>query len=86
MARKGETTMNRKRSVTWSRVASVLALVSAVLIPWYGWQAAAGVGVFVLAGALMAPHASLPHRGRLRLLAEAVRRRVVRSPWRMKRL
>ena len=71
--------------LTATRIASVLALLAAILIPWYGWIAAGAVAALVLAGALLAPHPHLPHRGRVRMIFEALRRRVVRSPWRMKR-
>ncbi|CAN5621368.1 hypothetical protein BH23GEM8_BH23GEM8_21670 [soil metagenome] len=74
--------MTRFRSMAGVRTFSVLALISAIAIPWAGWWAVGAVIVSVLLGALLVPHNELPHRGRARLLYEAVQRRLDRSSWR----
>jgi hypothetical protein len=78
--------MKHPESIGPARAASILAIAAALAIPWYGWLAAGAAVFMVLLGALLAPHQELPHRSRLRLLTEAVRRRFARSPWRAKRL
>lgn len=78
------TNLNR---LVGARVLFVLALVSALAIPWAGWAAFAVLVMLVLIGTLVAPPpASHAHRGRLRVLFEAVRRRLVHHPWRPRRL
>ncbi len=77
--------MKRLAGMAPARIASVLALVAAVAIPWYGWVAAGAAVFLVLLGAVLAPRVEMPHRGRLRLLAGAIQRRFLRSPWRPKR-
>jgi hypothetical protein len=74
--------MTRFRSMAGVRTFSVMALISAIAIPWAGWWAVGAVIVCVLLGALSAPHGELPHRSRARLLLEAVQRRIDRSSWR----
>jgi hypothetical protein len=74
--------MTRFRSMAAVRTFSVMALISAIAIPWVGWWAVAAVIVCVLLGAWSAPHPEVPHRGRVRLLYEALHRRLVRSSWR----
>jgi hypothetical protein len=74
--------MTRFRSMAGVRAFSVLALISAFAIPWVGWWAVGAVIVFVLLGALSAPHRELPHRSRAKLVYEAIQRRLGRSSWR----
>ena len=73
--------MNRLRRALG--VLSILALLAALSMPWFGWQALAVAGVLLLVGALVVPRpVSHAHKPRLRSAIDAVRRRLARHPWR----
>ena len=73
--------MNRLRRALG--VLSILALLAALSMPWFGWQALAVAGVLLLVGALVVPRpVSHAHKPRLPSAIDAVRRRLARHPWR----
>ena len=75
--------MRKQASLVGARVLSILALLAALSMPWFGWQALAVAGVLLLVGALVVPRpVSHAHKPRLRSAIDAVRRRLARHPWR----
>jgi hypothetical protein len=75
--------MKKPRNLIGARILSILALAAALSIPWFGWWTLALAAALLVLGALLAPrpvhHA---HKPRLRSALDAVKRRLVRHPWR----
>ena len=75
--------MKKPKSVIGARVLSILALLAALSLPWFGWRSLTVAAVLLIAGALVVPRpVSHAHKPRLRSALDAVRRRLVRHPWR----
>ena len=75
--------MKKPKSVIAARVLSVLALLAALSVPWFGWMALAAAAVLLVSGALVVPRpVSHAHKPRLRSALDAVKRRLARHPWR----
>lgn len=75
--------MRKPKGVIAARVLSILALLAALSLPWFGWRALTVAAVLLVVGALVVPRpVSHAHKPRLRSALDAIRRRLARHPWR----